>query len=648
MNEETIRSLTREECLKKLVEIGQYASGSVDEMKMKLRKFCLYPNLYEKLKRKSQRSYSFKCSLNPIDIPPINAKWDSRESLYPVVDESMFLKYSSLKHEGSQGQQEKALRMLQSRKIVSVKCLIENEKIYVKAMIRKSYGTEIRPAVILFDNRVPLKSHCRCPVGLSGLCCHVLSLLLYLKHFYCKKEKLLELTCTEQLQKWHRRSKKGSIPMVPLNEIKAKSATMKTKDNKISIEAADPGHSYFKRDVPSIISLLEHKLEQEKKPVGQHIQSVLLQSDVGRKSSVGQLLEYRYHNKVADALADHIYCKTPLFNQNVLFIDPDKSNQIQTYVDKKYNILQSKCTSRNTTIDFNLNILTQNEQEIQQVNSKTMFDDKFHNHFLRNLNSQLSGSQNNPVMLNLSSLVAPKPFGDNYEDVLQNTDKWHEIRKYKVTGSRLPALLGFHGQKKLSETLSLVKNGTAEPKLNHINNIARGNMYENEALLCFQADSQCKVEKCGFFYHPENKRYGASPDAIGPNSILVEIKTRAEKCDGPIESIEKYPHYFIQCQLQMVCTNAKFCILQSYHPETKKSNYFLIKCNNTLIKVVTDVIDCLYDNIPLLQWLHNDVEELKSFGEVILGKVPNFEYLRSLRGFIKKCVKSVPKVEFHV
>ena len=101
-----------------------------------------------------------------------------------------------------------AFRMLQSRKIVSIKTITEHNISYVKAMIKKSYGTQIRPAVILFQDSMPQKAHCSCPVGLSGLCCHVLALLLFLKHYYDTKEKLLGLTCTEQLQKWHRRSKK--------------------------------------------------------------------------------------------------------------------------------------------------------------------------------------------------------------------------------------------------------------------------------------------------------------------------------------------------------------------------------------------------------------------------------------------------------
>ena len=95
--------------------------------------------------------------------------------------------------------------MLQNRKIVSVKSLQENKNLYVKAMVKMSYGTEVRPAVILLEESVPLKAHCRCPVGLSGLCCHVLALLLILIHFHGTKEKLLELATTKtasQIQKW--------------------------------------------------------------------------------------------------------------------------------------------------------------------------------------------------------------------------------------------------------------------------------------------------------------------------------------------------------------------------------------------------------------------------------------------------------------
>jgi len=201
MDEETIKALTREECILKLKEIGQHGSGSADDMRIKLRKFCLYPKLYERLRNKAQWNFKFECSLDPNVIPPISAKWDNDDSFYPIVSDKIFKEYCSFKSQGNKGQQEKAYRMLQSRKIIPVKSnIINNNKIYLKAMVKKSYGTEIRPTVILFIDSIPKKSHCRCPVGLSGLCCHVLAVLLYLRHFSDTKEKLLELnTATSKM-----------------------------------------------------------------------------------------------------------------------------------------------------------------------------------------------------------------------------------------------------------------------------------------------------------------------------------------------------------------------------------------------------------------------------------------------------------------
>ena len=49
-------------------------------------------------------------------------------------------------------------------------------------------------------------------------------------------------------------------------------------------------------------------------------------------------------------------------------------------------------------------------------------------------------------------MEAPKPCGDNYENVSQNTEEWQPLQNYKVTGSRLPALLGFYRSTKYNHT----------------------------------------------------------------------------------------------------------------------------------------------------------------------------------------------------
>ena len=183
-----------------------------------------------------------------------------------------------------------------------------------------------------------------------------------------------------------------------------------------------------------------------------------------------------------------------------------------------------------------------------------------------------------------------------------------------------------------------------EPSQSHIRNINRGHQYEDEAITFFELTSKCKVQKCGFFHLPSDARYGSSPDALGPSGILLEVKTRAENSEGPLETIP--PQYFTQCQLQMLCTNAEFCILQSYHPETKTSKFFLIERNNVLMDIVIGVVNCIYNEEHLLDWVHEDVTELKNFSKACIGKIPNFDLLKGLRAYMKKCANVVPSIKF--
>ena len=75
--------------------------------------------------------------------------------------------------------------------------------------------------------------------------------------------------------------------MVLLNEIKPKSASMRKKENKIKTSLADlNSSSVFERNVPNIIANLKEKFKKEK-PIEADIHSVLMNSRVGRSSSVG-------------------------------------------------------------------------------------------------------------------------------------------------------------------------------------------------------------------------------------------------------------------------------------------------------------------------------------------------------------------------
>ena len=241
-----VDKFSKDDAQKWLREHGLQVSGNKEELLSRIKKFLPYPNLLKKIKNRTTRNkHQFQCSLNPLDIPPASAAWKTDYDSLPKVTQEVLNKYSSHKIEGSMGQQQKAIRMLQSRKIVCVKVFKDETPsiCYVKAVIKKSYGHDSRPAVIMFNENLPTKSYCQCPVGASGLCCHVISLLYFLKHYSTTGEKILELTCTEQLQKWHRRVTKGSIPMIPLKDIKLKSAKLKKTSDNIACVPADPHSS---------------------------------------------------------------------------------------------------------------------------------------------------------------------------------------------------------------------------------------------------------------------------------------------------------------------------------------------------------------------------------------------------------------------
>ena len=96
-----------------------------------------------------------------------------------------------------------------------------------------------------------------------------------------------------------------------------------------------------------------------------------MNSEVGKKSSVGVKLIYKYHLEAAEALADHTYSNVSLFDPTVIDIDLNKSTKIQSYIEKQYMHSSpekgnTNITDEKTTTD---KIIMQNELQINIVNS---------------------------------------------------------------------------------------------------------------------------------------------------------------------------------------------------------------------------------------------------------------------------------------
>ena len=109
--------------------------------------------------------------------------------------------------------------MLTSAKIVSVKSLSQPSAIlFVKAQIKNPLVIKfvLPPSCHKFQSLLKHTSSAQ----LVSVRYIAMLPLLFLKHYAETKVKLVALFFAEQPQKWHCQSKKGSLPMTPICEIR--------------------------------------------------------------------------------------------------------------------------------------------------------------------------------------------------------------------------------------------------------------------------------------------------------------------------------------------------------------------------------------------------------------------------------------------
>ena len=63
-----------------------------------------------------------------------------------------------------------------------------------------------------YSNEKPVSAHCNCPVGACGLCCHVIALLLFLKHYKRHWGKDFALNLHRTAAKVAQKNEKGFDP----------------------------------------------------------------------------------------------------------------------------------------------------------------------------------------------------------------------------------------------------------------------------------------------------------------------------------------------------------------------------------------------------------------------------------------------------
>ena len=96
-NSVKVDSMNKEQAAKWLGELGLFVSGKKEQLIQRVKLYNRCPKLVDKLKKKVSRNFTFPCSLDPLSIPPITAKWEARDELLPKVCEEIFIRNAAQK-----------------------------------------------------------------------------------------------------------------------------------------------------------------------------------------------------------------------------------------------------------------------------------------------------------------------------------------------------------------------------------------------------------------------------------------------------------------------------------------------------------------------------------------------------------------------
>lgn len=135
----------------------------------------------------------------------------------------------------------------------------------------------------------------------------------------------------------------------------------------------------------------------------------------------------------------------------------------------------------------------------------------------------------------------------------QRTPEWYAERKKVVTASEL---LQATGSKTSIRQFLRRKCGLDDVSLSHIPAVRHGVIYETVACRAYEARNRVKVHEFGMLTNRKVECFGASPDGIASNGIMLEIKCVYSRAivDGYIK-----PEYYQQMQGQMHTAELEEC-----------------------------------------------------------------------------------------
>jgi len=194
----------------------------------------------------------------------------------------------------------------------------------------------------------------------------------------------------------------------------------------------------------------------------------------------------------------------------------------------------------------------------------------------------------------------------------QGTPEWLELRRGKVTASRVADILAktktgpsASRQNYLIELALQRTTKTIEPSYTNAA-MEWGTATEPQARVAYEVKTNNFVDQVPFIDHPTIQGFGCSPDGLVGKDGLLEIKCPNSATHWEYFKAKEPPKkYFIQMQAQMAVTGAKWCDFVSFDPRMPERSQLLV------VNVPRDYEFINYMNAEIQQFLSEVEAEVK-------------------------------------
>lgn len=154
-----------------------------------------------------------------------------------------------------------------------------------------------------------------------------------------------------------------------------------------------------------------------------------------------------------------------------------------------------------------------------------------------------------------------------HKDIQQQTDKWFEIKKLKMSASHANTIIA-NGKGLTTYVNELIADyfSTGERENYTNENMERGNLLEEQARVSYELANNCTVEQVGFI-EVEGEYFGISPDGLVGDDGGLEIKNHTNRVfielllSGEIDK-----KYYDQIQMSLFTTGRKWWDYLGYNP----------------------------------------------------------------------------------